>query len=107
VRSDLFRRPLEETLITDFLGGVAQVQVDLDIDVDVGTIRTGSSEERESHRPSEQQTRVPDGSSGEKALTWTAAVDDSVLVDYTRTQVLKWAAVAGMIGLVVGSRVFL
>jgi hypothetical protein len=49
IRMDLFKRPLNETLITDFFGGVAQVQVTDDVavesdDEDVDLQRSDSAE---------------------------------------------------------------
>ena len=40
VRSDLFHRPLERTLITDFFGGVAHAEI---MDTDTGPTRVPSS----------------------------------------------------------------
>jgi len=53
VRSDLFSRPLDETLLTDFFGGVSQAEV-----VAEGAI--------ESHARSTATEEVPHSSTGEQ-----------------------------------------
>ena len=57
VRSDLFHRPLEQTLITDFFGGVAHAEVITD-------------------RPTEHYPRIPDSSVAETDSMGTQLVHE-------------------------------
>lgn len=95
VRSDLFPRPLDKALLTDFFGGVSQAEV-------VG------EESIEYHRRSDVTEKVPEPSAGEqklKALKPSAVEADTVQVplrkgDIPGATVRAWIG-AGLIGLFV------
>ena len=74
IRTDLFKRPLNETLITDFFGGVAQVQVTDDIVLEPGddelySLDSDSVESRPPQEDSSAPTETP--SSSEDNITIT------------------------------------
>jgi phosphatidylinositol glycan class K len=66
VRSDLFHRPLEQTLITDFFGGVAHAEVITD-------------------RPTERYPRIPDSSVAETDSMETQLVHVHELAEVLQT----------------------
>ncbi|EPQ52040.1 hypothetical protein GLOTRDRAFT_80198 [Gloeophyllum trabeum ATCC 11539] len=112
VRSDLFGRPLDRTLITDFLGGVAQVElVDEDASAEEPSFSADNFSEPES--PSDEillavEAELRSGnniSRGDRTPTTATNVDSSW---YGLVKVLRaWgsaAVVGGLIGWIVTSR---
>jgi phosphatidylinositol glycan class K len=85
VRSDLFNRPLSETLLTDFFGGVSEVEVLEPVVASGVEEETGAVVVEESRRPNQRRKRRREGEEtvrreGEKGkTTQTLAVAGGVV----------------------------
>lgn len=69
VRSDLFARPLDQTRLTDFFGGVSQVELCVGEDVGGAAGAPGEEEKEDARRDSEEkEDRAVADESGSAAL---------------------------------------
>ena len=94
VRSDLFRRPLNEALITDFFGGVVQAEV-----VEDGNEGSGYAASSPSIKSETGTTNQPDGSLVENIPEERSPVKYHYLLEDRSDR--AWAGV-GLVGLLVG-----
>jgi hypothetical protein len=98
VRSDLFRRSLDDALITDFFGGVAQVEVDVDVGASAGLFR-----------PSMQGPGAEASGNASEAngnLGWSSSPPIALGTVEHRgygSMIAKWMTVLGLLVLAVGT----
>jgi len=85
VRNDLFNRPLEQALITDFFGSVAQVEISPVVVLDEDLPSPLSS--------SEPATSTPPG---ELSLTSLLSSSNDVVLEQWNRQTRTWGSIAAL-----------
>lgn len=101
VRSDLFKRPLDKTRITDFFGGVAQVEVIINRPADSPTLLSMPVEEVVQEEEEEVSSSSSSSSMPPHSSDGAVAIPGLSLLFREWRMARAWASV-GFIGVLVG-----